>query len=68
MASEPDDLGSPIAFATTWIGIAVLVSVLVGVVAGLIRGDLAGTIGPVIQWGMTIAAIGIVVALLVRRR
>lgn len=58
----------PITFACQWIGIAVVVVFLIAVVAGLLRDDVAGTIGPVVMWGMLISAVVIVGALFQRER
>lgn len=57
----------PIAFTLQWLGIAVVVVGLVAVVAGAVRGDMAGTVGPVVYWGMSAAAIGLIVAVSIRK-
>lgn len=64
-ADEKQSLG-PVAFTFGWLGIAVIVVFIVAVVAGLLRDDVAGTMGPVVMWGMLFAAIAVVVALFQR--
>lgn len=56
----------PIVFTFQWLGVAVVVVAVVAVVVGLVRGDLSGTIGPVVMWGLILAAVGIVAALFQR--
>ncbi len=67
MDIKPDPKAGPIVFTFAWLGVATVVVVVVGVVAGLLRDDVAGTLGPVISWGLGIAAVILVAILAVRR-
>lgn len=57
----------PVGFTFFWLGVAVVVVFVVGVVAGLLRDDLAGTLGPVVGFGMMASSVAIILALAVRQ-